>query len=108
MTVDAHIPERRRSYRVPVEHGPVLRVSRAVRVRLLDISADGALLSAGEALPVQTTGRLRVTLGTYPFEADVQVRRVAAAADVLHGVTLVPAAHRDREALDQFLRRAGG
>ena len=107
MTVE-HIPERRRGPRVPVEGGPTLRVSRAIRVRMLDISAEGALLSAAEALPVKTTGRLRVTLGAEVFEADVVVRRVAMAAEVLHGVTLVPVAHRDREALDQFLRRAGG
>jgi hypothetical protein len=93
---------------VPVEHGPRLRVSRSVRVRLLDISADGALLAAAEALPVKTTGHLRVMLGSRMFEADVRVRRVATGLETLHGVTIVPVAHQDREALDQFLRRAGG
>ncbi len=93
---------------MPVEHGPRLRASRSVRVRLLDISADGALLGAAEALPVTTRGRLRVILGAKLFEADVQVRRLSVGAEALHGVTIVPAAHQDREALDQFLRRAGG
>jgi len=106
---DAHVPERRRSPRAPAADGLTLTVSRTVRVRLMEISGDGALLAADEALPVHTTGRVFATLGAHRFEAEISVRRLEAGrTPIVHGVVLVPADQKDREALEEFLRRAGG
>jgi hypothetical protein len=75
----------------------------------MEISADGALLGADEMLPVSASGRLFTTLGGQRFEAEVNVRRVdAGRTPVLHGVVVVPAEANDRDALDEFLRQAGG
>jgi len=106
MTVN--VPERRRCPRVPMLSGPPLVVAKTVRVKVMEISGDGALLAADEALPVAASGRLFTTLGGQRFEGEVNVRRVdPARTPVLHGVVVVPADSRDREALDEFLRRAG-
>jgi hypothetical protein len=102
------MPERRRSPRVPVEKGPHVSVIRTLRVKVMEISGDGALLGADEALPIHASGRLFTTLAGQRFEGEVNVRRVdVSRAPVLHGVVIVPADTRDREALEEFLRRAG-
>ena len=103
-----HVPERRRGPRVSLENGPHMSVGRTLRVKVMEISGDGALLGADEAVPVHATGRFFTTLGGQRFEAEVNVRRVDRnRAPVLHGVVLVPADRRDRDALDEFLRKAG-
>ena len=61
--------ERRRGPRVQTLAGPELRLDKRVRVRLVDISAEGALLACDERVPPATVGRLRVALGNEPFEA---------------------------------------
>lgn len=87
---------------------PRISVDRTLRVKVMEISADGALLGADEELPVAATARLFTTLGGQRFEAQVSVRRVNAdRLPVLHGVVVVPADPRDREALDEFLRKSG-
>ena len=107
--MSAHIPERRRCPRVPMETGPRMNVARTLRVKVMEISADGALLAADDPLPVAQSGRLFTTLSGQRFEAAVNVRRVdPGRTPVLHGVVVVPADRRDRDALDEFLRRAGG
>ena len=86
-----------------------MTVERTLRVKVMEISADGALLGTDEELPVGATGRLFTTLGGQRFEAQVSVRRVNAddRLPVLHGVVVVPADPRDREALDEFLGKSG-
>jgi hypothetical protein len=91
-----------------MENGPHMSLARSMRVRLMEVSADGALLAADETLPVAASGRLFTTFGGQRFEGEVNVRRVdAGRTPVLHGVVVVPADRRDRDALDEFLRRAG-
>ena len=91
-----------------MENGPRMNVARTLRVQVMEISADGALLAADETLPVSASGRLFTTLGGQRFEGEVNVRRVeAAGTPVLHGVVVVPADRRDRDALEEFLRKAG-
>ena len=103
-----HVPERRRCPRVSMDHGPRMTVGRTLRVKVMEISADGALLSADEPLPVHASGRLYTTLGGQRFEGEVNVRRVEAdRTPILHGVVVVPADARDRDALGEFLRKAG-
>ena len=44
---------------------PEFRIGRRVRVRLLDISANGALLSIDERLPIGSKARLQLMLGRH-------------------------------------------
>jgi len=89
---------------------PEFRVGRRLRVRLLDISANGALLSIDERLPIGSKARLQVLLAGTPFEAPVEVRREEPAEDGrsrLAGVTMASVSATQQETLDEFLRRAG-
>jgi len=85
-----------------------MNVGKTLRVKVMEISGDGALLGADEAVPVHATGQFFTTLAGQRFEAEVNVRRVESnRTPVLHGVVVVPAERRDRDALDEFLRKAG-
>lgn len=102
--------ERRRFPRVQMDGPYELRIGRRVRVRLLDISASGALLALDERFPVGARARLQMLLGAAPFEASIDVRREEAAADGrgrIVGVSMGSLQAAQREALDEFLRRAG-
>jgi hypothetical protein len=102
--------ERRRSPRVRAASRCEVRVQTHVRVRLVDISASGALLAPEEPLPVGTTGKLRLALGGVPFETPVEVRRVEPAAGgrgSVAGVVLEMMPADQQDTLEEFLRRAG-
>ena len=101
--------ERRRTPRVAVDGTPEFRLGRRLRVRVVDISATGALLAAEERLPVGTTGRLQISLGGNQFEGQLQIKREQAGSSKGHllGSTVTPSQPRHQEALDAFLRRAG-
>lgn len=102
--------ERRRYPRA--EMGPDLECSmrRRVRVALQDLSATGALLAAGERLPVGAGGRLQTRLGDQPFDARVEVvREESGTSDRARaGVAVGPLTRAQQEVLDRFLRRAQG
>jgi hypothetical protein len=99
--------ERRRGPRVETSAGPELRLDKRVRVRLVDISAGGALLACDERVPPGTVGRLRVALGSEPFEASVEIMREEPRAEsVLLGAAIISAGRGSQDALDQFLRRS--
>lgn len=101
--------ERRRTPRVALEGRQEFRLARRVRVRIVDISAGGALLAADERLPIGSSGRLQVSLGGNQFEGQVEIKREQPAAGQGHllGGMVTPSQPRHQEALDQFLRRAG-
>jgi len=102
--------ERRRTPRVAVEGKHEFRLGRRLRVRVVDISASGALLVADERLPVGSVGRLQISLGGNQFEGQVQIKReqpAGAEKGHLIGTVMTPSQPRHQEALDQFLRRAG-
>jgi c-di-GMP-binding flagellar brake protein YcgR len=109
--VTTEFQERRKSPRVAVvDDHYVFRAARRVRVRLLDISSGGALLAADECLPVGGHGRLRLLLGGTPFETTVEVRREEASSEGrgrVAGVAIVSMQSAARDALEEFLRRAG-
>jgi c-di-GMP-binding flagellar brake protein YcgR len=108
--MNGEIQERRRSPRVPMDGKYELRSGRRVRVRLLDISAGGALVATDERLPVGTTGQLHLLLGATPFEGLVEVKREEPASDGrgrVAGVSIVSVQVQHQDALDDFLRRAG-
>jgi len=108
--VTLEFAERRKSPRVAVAGGYEFRASRRVRVRLLDISAAGALLATDERLPVGGQGRLRMLLGGTPFETMVEVRREESSTEGrgrAAGVWMVSMQPAQEDVLEEFLRRAG-
>jgi c-di-GMP-binding flagellar brake protein YcgR len=101
--------ERRRSPRVPVRnHSIAVRVSS--RVRVLDISPGGALLS-GALYPPGMRGELHVPLASTSLSCDVEIRQQQLLAgdtglESRAGVSFVRLSAADQQALDQFLARA--
>jgi len=69
--------ERRREPRVPMTDGRTIGLPMALTVRLVDISAGGILLSSSRPMTIGQRARLRTTLGTDPFNAEIEVRRVS-------------------------------
>ena len=102
--------ERRKSPRsVPRgEHSWKLTVR--APIRLLDISAGGALFASDFPVPLSEDGRLRVRFAGRPFEADVTVvRQSAGSGHQGHGrhelATVFNAMdQRSRTAMEDFLR----
>lgn len=102
--------ERRRTPRVPVTGGQTFTLGRRIRVRVVDISANGALLASEEPLPVGTSGQLQLLLGGGRFQGDVRIARSGPAGHsegYLLGATVAAAEPRYQEPLEDFLRRAG-
>jgi len=69
--------DRRKSPRVAVPGRCVVRTEQRIPVRLLDISAAGALLQTDERLPLGGVGRLRLSLGGAALGARAGVVRRA-------------------------------
>ena len=102
--------ERRRTPRVALQDRREFRLGRRIRVRVIDISAAGALVAVDERLPVGSAGRFQVLLDGHPFEAQAQVKRehaVRPGEGYLIGLGITPTEARHQEVLDQFLARAG-
>ena len=76
MSPQAHL-ERRREPRVPIRDDQKVGLPMALTVRLVDISAGGVLLSSSQKMNIGQRARLRTTLGADPFNAEIEVRRVA-------------------------------
>ncbi len=76
MSPQAHL-ERRREPRVPIRGDQKVGLPMALTVRLVDISAGGVLLSSSQKMNIGQRARLRTTLGADPFNAEIEVRRVA-------------------------------
>jgi c-di-GMP-binding flagellar brake protein YcgR len=69
--------ERRREPRVPMRDDQTVGIPMALTVRLVDISAGGVLLFSSQKMSIGQRARLHTTLGADPFNAEVEVRRVA-------------------------------
>ena len=78
MSPQAHL-ERRREPRVPMRDDQKVGLPTALTVRLVDISAGGVLISSSQKMNIGQRARLRTTLGADPFNAEIEVRRVAEA-----------------------------
>jgi len=103
--------ERRQHPRWPAREGVEGQLQTRGRVRLIDISANGALLAGDVALPPGAQARLRSTIGSVPFTPTVEIRRVApprrdGTAKAL-GVSFVSMDARSRQCLEAFLKLAG-
>ena len=102
--------ERRRTPRVAVSRGKEMQIGRRVRVKVVDISANGALLWTDEQLSVGREGRLNVRVDGNPVEAQVQIRREGSSGTgpgSLVGAALTSVQPGHQRVLDEFLRRAG-
>ena len=76
MSPQAYV-ERRRDPRVPMRDDQKVGFPLALTVRLVDISAGGVLLASSQLMSIGQRARLRATLGADPFNAEIEVRRVA-------------------------------
>ena len=108
MTWDG-VHERRRGPRVNLEHQVDCRFEMRARVRLIDISATGALLMSDAVLPVETAGRLKAVLAAARFSPNLQVRRIAHLPrneGTQLGTVFVGMDDESRKSLTAFLQKA--
>jgi c-di-GMP-binding flagellar brake protein YcgR len=112
MSTDMTGAERRRVPRVAVDQDEGLECTLEVRtrIRLLDISLTGAMLSSEAQLPVGTRAHLQAGVGATPFAPEVQVQRVVdrgsrESAPAL-GAVFVGMDEQSRRSLEAFLRKA--
>ena len=108
MTWDG-VHERRRTPRAAVEGRTEVGLELRARVRLVDISASGALLASDTALPIASTGQLKVALDATHFSPTVKVRRTALAfgGDVAQlGTVFHDMDDASRRSLEAFLKKA--
>jgi hypothetical protein len=98
------VSERRRMPRVELGAGRECRLDLRTRVRLLDISVSGVLLSGEIRLPVGTRAHMQTSLAAVPFGGEITVRRIAGESAV--GATFMALDERSRQRLEAFLRRA--
>ena len=112
MSIDMPGAERRRVPRVAVDQDERLECTLEVRtrIRLLDISLSGAMLSSEAPLPVGTRAHLNAGVGAAPFAPEVKVQRVVdrdsrESAPAL-GAVFVGMDEQSRRSLEAFLRKA--
>ena len=99
--------ERRRAPRCPPRSDVRCRVDVRMRVRLVDVSATGALLATETPPRVDSVALLKTGLGAATFSSEVQVQRTGTAAGApAVGVTFTAIDERNRRSLEQFLKKA--
>ena len=103
------VEERRRGQRVAVADPVDCRFEMRTRVRLMDISASGALLVSALPLPVETSGQLKAVLGSTRFAPSLQVQRSMTAPrseGTQLGTVFLNMDDESRKSLEAFLRKA--
>ena len=102
------VVERRRGPRADAGDQVDCRFEIRTRVRLLDISASGALLASDAPLPVEASGQLKAVLETGHFSASLQVRRTAGSTrdGMLLGTVFQGMDEESKKSLEGFLRKA--
>jgi hypothetical protein len=100
--------DRRRSPRVMLPQDEECDLQLRTRVRLLDISATGALVESEVPLPIGARAQLRFALAGAAFAPTVQIRRraVSAARDLNLGTMFTSMDDTSRRRLEEFLRKA--
>jgi hypothetical protein len=107
--IDGKNPQdRRRSPRVLLPQDEECSLQLRTRVRLVDISASGALVESDVPLPVGATGQLRFALAGSAYAPTVQIRRRAGspARDLNLGAVFTSMDETSRRRLEEFLRKA--
>jgi c-di-GMP-binding flagellar brake protein YcgR len=103
------VEERRRGPRVDVQQVIDCHFEMRMRVKLLDISASGALLGSDAVLPVEARGQLKAVLASGNFSPNLQVRRTAGSSreqGTLLGTVFQGMDDESRKSLEAFLRKA--
>jgi c-di-GMP-binding flagellar brake protein YcgR len=101
--------ERRRLPRVDVPQQIDCEVEMRARVRLVDISASGALLVTDTMLPVEAFGQLRAVLASVRFSPNLEVKRTATVNShegTQLGTAFLGMDDESRRSLEAFLRKA--
>jgi len=100
--------DRRRSPRVMLPADEECRLQLRTRVRLVDISATGALVESDMPIPIGATGQLRFSLAGASYAPTVQVRRRAGdrARELNLGTVFTSMDDTSRRRLEEFLRKA--
>jgi c-di-GMP-binding flagellar brake protein YcgR len=102
--------ERRRTPRISVKPDHSVQVELRHRVRVVDISQSGVLVSCDAPLPVGVRGQLRTGLAAAPFAPEVVVERqderAAADRQTRLGSKFSAMDEQSRRSLEQFLRRS--
>jgi hypothetical protein len=75
--MDSGFVERRRSPRVAIKTGTTLFRPVSMAVKVLDLSADGMLLSCPDPLSPGALPRVVARLGNRPFDVELDVRHVS-------------------------------
>lgn len=108
MTWDG-VQERRRTPRLDVDGKVDCRFEMRAKVRMVDISASGALLVGDVALPVAAAGQLKAVLAASRFSPTLQVRRTAGLPrneGTQIGTAFVGMDDESRRSLEAFLKKA--
>jgi c-di-GMP-binding flagellar brake protein YcgR len=108
MTWDG-VQERRRAPRVSVDGRADAGLELHARVRLVDISASGALLVSDTIVPLEATGHLKAMLAGVRFAPTLSVRRTApllSADGTQLGAMFLGMDDESRRSLEAFLRKA--
>ena len=101
--------ERRRGPRIDVAEEFDCGFEMRARVRLVDISASGALLSSETVLPVEANGHLKAVLAASRFSPSLQVKRTTALPrneGVQLGTVFLGMDDESRRTLEDFLKKA--
>lgn len=80
-----------------------------VKVRLVDISASGALLSSDATLPVSSEGQLKAVLASSRFSPTLKVQRMAVLPrneGAQLGTLFLGMDDESRKSLEAFLKKA--
>lgn len=102
-------PERRRHPRLALRDGVESRLEVRSRVRMVDISATGALLATDLALPIGTHASFHTRIADGPLSCAIEVRRHARGQSPRQsalGVVFTKMDEQSRRSLEQFLKRA--
>ena len=103
------VQERRRGPRADVADKVDCRFEMRARVKLVDISANGALLVSDAVLPVEAAGQLKAVLAAARFSPSLEIRRTAALPrnEGAHlGTVFVGMDDESRKSLEAFLKKA--
>jgi hypothetical protein len=103
------IHERRRGPRVNVEAEVDCSFEMRAKVRLLDISATGALLSSDATLPVDSAGQLKAVLESTRFSPTLRIQRTLMLPrneGAQLGTVFLAMDDESRKSLEAFLRKA--
>src|SRR5260370_40159394 len=100
--------DRRRNRGVNVNSDAFMDINVRGQMQLMDISLSGALIACDVLLPVGPPGRVRMSRGAAPFNAELKLRREQSPRKKTQhelGATFASMDETSRVSLLQFLRR---